>query len=253
VERAELAQAAAHAEALREADALKSALLNAVSHDLRTPLASIIASAGSLQQTDVQWTDEERLGFAEAIEHEALRLDRLVGNLLDLSRIESGSLKPDKGWYDLAALVGEVLGRLKPVTAGHVVSVELAEDLPPIPLDYIEIDEVLTNLVENATKYTPPGSEIAIAARQLDGEIQVEVADRGPGIPAAALARIFDPFYRVDGSKARGTGLGLAVAKGLIEANGGKIWVENRPDGGARFAFTLPLSGDEETAEEREP
>jgi two-component system sensor histidine kinase KdpD len=133
------------------------------------------------------------------------------------------------------------------------VSVELAEDLPPIPLDYIEIDEVLTNLVENATKYTPPGSEIAIAARQLDGEIQVEVADRGPGIPAAALARIFDPFYRVDGSKARGTGLGLAVAKGLIEANGGKIWVENRPDGGARFAFTLPLSGDEETAEEREP
>ncbi|HEY7465430.1 MAG TPA: ATP-binding protein [Dehalococcoidia bacterium] len=254
VERAELAQAAAHAEALREADELKSALLNAVSHDLRTPLASIIASAGSLQQTDVQWTDEERLSFAEAIEHEALRLDRLVGNLLDLSRIESGSLKPDKGWYDLAALVGEVLGRLKPITARHVISVELAEDLPPIPLDYIEIDEVLTNLVENATKYTPPGSEIAIAARRLDEEVQVEVADRGPGIPAAALRRIFDPFYRVEGATARGTGLGLAVAKGLIEAHGGRIWVENRPDGGAKFAFTLPLSNGEETAaEEREP
>jgi two-component system sensor histidine kinase KdpD len=198
----------------------------------------------------VQWTDEERLGFAEAIEHEALRLNRLVGNLLDLSRIESGSLKPDKGWYDLAALVGEVLGRLKPVTAGHGVSVELAEDLPPIPLDYIEIDEVLTNLVENATKYTPPGSEIAIAARQLDGEVEVEVADRGPGIPAAALRRIFEPFYRVEGARARGTGLGLAVAKGLIEAHGGRIWVENRPDGGAKFAFTLPLSDGEAPATE---
>lgn len=253
VHRAELAQAASHAEALRVADELKSALLNAVSHDLRTPLASIIASAGSLQQTDVQWTDEERLGFAEAIEHEALRLNRLVGNLLDLSRIESGSLQPDKGWYDLAALVGEVVGRLKPVTAAHVVSVELAEDLPPIPLDYIEIDEVLTNLVENATKYTPPGSEIAIAARQVDGEVQVEVADRGPGIPAAALQRIFDAFYRLEGARARGTGLGLAVAKGLVEAHGGRIWVENRPDGGAKFVFTLPLSDSVEPgAEERE-
>jgi two-component system sensor histidine kinase KdpD len=242
VHRAELAQAAAHAEALRVADELKSALLNAVSHDLRTPLASIIASAGSLRQTDVQWTEEERLAFAEAIEQEARRLDRLVGNLLDLSRIESGSLRPDKGWYDLAALVGEVLGRLKPVTAQHVVSVNLAEDLPPIPLDYIEIDEVLTNLVENATKYTPPESEIAVSASQADGSVLVEVADRGPGIPAVAMSRIFDPFYRVEGSRARGTGLGLAVARGLVEAHGGKIWVENREDGGAKFAFTLPLS-----------
>jgi two-component system sensor histidine kinase KdpD len=242
VHRAELAQAAAHAEALRVADELKSALLNAVSHDLRTPLASIIASAGSLQQTDVKWTDEERMAFAEAIEQEARRLDRLVGNLLDLSRIESGSLRPDKGWYDLAALVGEVLGRLKPVTAQHVVSVNLAEDLPPIPLDYIEIDEVLTNLVENATKYTPPESEIAVSASQADGSVLVEVADRGPGIPAVAMSRIFDPFYRVEGSRARGTGLGLAVARGLVEAHGGKIWVENREDGGAKFAFTLPLS-----------
>jgi two-component system sensor histidine kinase KdpD len=243
-----LAQEAAHAQALREADKMKSALLNAVSHDLRTPLASIIASAGSLQQNDVDWTDEERLGFAAAIEQEAQRLDRLVGNLLDLSRIESGSLRPEKGWYDLAALIGEVLGRLKPVTAQHVVTVDVAEDLPPMSLDYIEIDEVLTNLIENATKYAPPGSAIEVSARRLGSDVLVEVADRGPGIPPEALRRIFDPFYRVTGSKTRGTGLGLAVAKGLVEAHGGRIWAENRPEGGARFIFRLPLTGAEETA-----
>jgi two-component system sensor histidine kinase KdpD len=249
VQRAELARAAAHAEALRQADELKSVLLNAVSHDLRTPLSSIIASAGSLQQTDVKWTDEERLGFAAAIEHEAQRLNRLVGNLLDLSRIESGSLRPEKGWYDLGALVGEIVGRLQPVTAKHEVAVYVSEDLPPISLDYIEIDEVLTNLIENATKYAPPGSAIEISARRREGgEVLVEVADSGPGVPPDALNRIFDPFYRVAGSKAHGTGLGLAVARGLVEAHGGRIWAENRPEGGARFSFTLPLTGAEETA-----
>jgi two-component system sensor histidine kinase KdpD len=241
VQRAELVQTAAQAEALEQADRLKSALLNAVSHDLRTPLASIIASAGSLQQTDVNWTDEERLGFAEAIEQQAQRLDRLVGNLLDLSRIESGSLRPEKGWYDLGALIGEVLGRLKPMLSLYPVTVELPEDLPPVLLDYIEIDEVLTNLLENATKYTPAGTQIAVSARPAGGDVLVEVADRGPGIPVEALTRIFDPFVRVGGSRARGTGLGLAVARGLVEAHGGKIWAENRPEGGAKFAFTLPM------------
>jgi two-component system, OmpR family, sensor histidine kinase KdpD len=241
IHRAELSQAAAHAEALREADELKTALLNAVSHDLRTPLASIIASAGSLQQDDVRWTDEERLSFAEAIEHEAQRLDRLVGNLLDLSRIESGSLRPEKGWYDLGPLVGEVLGRLKPTLAQHVVTTDLADNLPPVSLDYIEIDEVLTNLVENAIKYTPPGTEIGVSTRMSGDNVMVEVDDRGPGIPTLSLPHIFEPFYRVKGSKARGTGLGLAVARGLIEAHGGRIWAENRPDGGAKFLFTLPL------------
>jgi two-component system sensor histidine kinase KdpD len=108
-------------------------------------------------------------------------------------------------------------------------------------LDYIEIDEVLTNLLENATKYTPAGTQIAVSARPAGGDVLVEVADRGPGIPVEALTRIFDPFVRVGGSRARGTGLGLAVARGLVEAHGGKIWAENRPEGGAKFAFTLPM------------
>jgi two-component system, OmpR family, sensor histidine kinase KdpD len=245
IERDRLRRAATEAEALRRADELKSALLNAVSHDLRTPLASIIASAGSLQQTDVAWTGQERQEFAEAIEEEAQRLNRLVGNLLDLSRIESGSLRPQKGWYDLGALIDEVVGRLKPMTTAHKVSLKVDEDLPPVPLDYIEVDEVLTNLIENATKYTPPGTEIEVTACRAGEEVVVRVADRGPGLPSPeALDRVFQSFYRLNGSAARGTGLGLAVAKGLVEAHGGRIWAENREGGGAIFAFTLPLTSE---------
>jgi two-component system sensor histidine kinase KdpD len=238
------------AEALRRADELKSALLNAVSHDLRSPLAAIIASAGSLQQTDVSWTDTERLDFAEGIENEAQRLNRLVGNLLDLSRIESGSLKPDLGWYDLASLVHEVVGRLKPALNEHKVRLSLPDDLPPLALDYIEIDEVLSNLLENAVKYTAPGTPIDVEIHRDKDEVRVEVADEGPGIPPAALPRLFEPFYRAAGSKVRGTGLGLAVARGLVEAHGGRIWAANRDTGGATISFTLPLKAAMPAAED---
>jgi two-component system sensor histidine kinase KdpD len=132
------------------------------------------------------------------------------------------------------------------MTADHRLRVHVPEDLPPVELDYVEIDQVLSNLIENATKYTPPGSEIAIAVERHDNEIWIEVADRGPGIPAYALPRLFEAFYRVDGlgPRPRGTGVGLAVVRGLVEAHGGRIWAENRPGGGARFVFTLPLAAE---------
>jgi two-component system sensor histidine kinase KdpD len=245
IEQERLRREATEAEVLRGTDELKTALLNAVSHDLRTPLASIVASAGSLRQQDVIWSDEEVREFAEAIEDGALRLNRIVGNLLDLSRIEAGALRPVKDWYALSALLDDVLGRLRAVTEGHPVVVEVPDDLPPVSLDYVEIDQVLSNLIENATKYTRPGVEIRVAARRQGDVIEVEVADRGPGIPQAALPRLFEPFFRVDASqpRPRGTGLGLAVARGLVKAHGGRIWAENRPGGGARFVFTLPLDG----------
>jgi two-component system sensor histidine kinase KdpD len=149
----------------------------------------------------------------------------------------------------VGALIDDVVGRLRPITAQHRVKVDVPEDLPPVQLDYVEIDQVLSNLIENAAKHTPPGGEIDIAARRGDGEVRVLVADRGPGIPTAALARVFDSFYRVDGTaradssapRPLGTGLGLAVARGMVEAHGGRIWVENRSGGGACFTFTLPL------------
>lgn len=241
--RLRLQHEANEAEVLRRTDELRAALMNAVSHDLRTPLASIIASVGSLQQGDVQWTEGERAEFLAAIEQEALRLNRLVGNLLDMSRIEAGTLKPEMGWYDLGSLVEEVVGRLRFLTSAHKVSVDVAPDLPPLQFDYVEIDQVLTNLLENAIKYTPPGCEIRISVRKANGVAEVAVSDNGPGIPADAMPRLFDAFYRGRSDRRpQGSGLGLAVAKGLVQAHGGRIWAVNEPGGGARFTFTLPIS-----------
>jgi two-component system sensor histidine kinase KdpD len=242
LERLSLQREATEAEVLRRTDELRMALLNAVSHDLRTPLSSIMASAGSLRQRDVSWTEAQRGEFAEAIENEAQRLDRLVGNLLDLSRIEAGSIRPEKSWYDLGSLINEVAGRLRTVTAGHKLVVDVPDGLPPVLFDYVEIDQVLSNLIENAVKYAPSGAEIYVAARTAGDEVQVEVADRGPGIPEGAIPRLFDAFFRAsDSGPPKGSGLGLAVARGLVEAHGGCIRVENRQGGGARFVFTLPL------------
>ncbi len=242
LERCRLRREATEAEVLRRTDELKTALLNAVSHDLRTPLATISAAADSLLQTDIVWSPEDRTTFARDIANEAQRLGRLVDNLLDLSRIESGSLHPQKAWHDLSALVSEVLERLAPLVSRHEVRLDIPDDFPPVLLDYVEIAQVLSNLIENAVKYTPPGTEITIRAVRHDGAVRIEVADRGPGLPPEALSRVFERFYRVGGSgpRPRGTGLGLAVAKGLVEAHGGQIWAENRPGGGARFVFTIP-------------
>ena len=243
LQRMRLQHEATEAEALRRTDELRSALINAVSHDLRTPLSSILASAGSLLQDDVSWAEDERRGFAQAIVDEAQRLDRLVGNLLDLSRIESGNIRPEKGWYDLGSLVNEVAGRLRWLTARHTLRIEAPDDLPPVRFDYVEIDQVLSNLLENAVSHTPPGTEIVLSVVRLGDSVEVAVADSGPGIPPADLPHVFKPFYRVAGEKAgAGAGLGLAVARGLVEAHGGRLTVENRTEGGARFSFTLPLS-----------
>ncbi len=243
VERVKLQREATEAEILRRTDELKTALLNAVSHDLRTPLASIIASAGSLRERDVSWTEEEQQEFAASIEEEALRLNQIVGNLLDLSRLEGGILRAEKGYYDLGALVDDVVGRLRMLSEKHRIVIEIPEDLPPVPLDYVEIDRVLSNLIENAVKYTSPGTEIKVSADRSGKEVRVTVADSGPGVPPEAMPRLFEPFFRAGGEAPRpkGTGLGLAVAKGLVEAHGGRIWAENRPGGGAQFSFTLPL------------
>ena len=246
IERERLRRETLQVEVLRRTDALRAALLSSVSHDLRTPLSSIKAAASSLLQEDVQWDDEARHSFALAIVREADRLNRLVANLLDMSRIEGGALKPEKEWYPINELIQDVVARMQPVLQGRVVHTDLPADLPPVKLDYLQIDQVLTNLLENAVRYTPAESPIDIGVR-LDGEYMlISVADRGPGIPAADLDRVFDKFYRVmetqtKATRTTGSGLGLAVCKGLVEAHSGRIWVENRQGGGAIFQFTLPL------------
>jgi len=246
IERERLRRESLQIEVLQRTDALRAALLSSVSHDLRTPLSSIKAAASSLLQEDVQWDDEARHSFALAIVREADRLNRLVANLLDMSRIEGGALKPEKEWYPLDELIHDVLGRMQPLLQGRAVHTDIPDDLPPVQLDYLQIDQVLTNLIENAVRYTPAGSPIDIAVELCEDMVRVSVADRGPGIPPSDVERVFDKFYRVLNTEARatrptGSGLGLAVCRGLIEAHGGRIWVENRQGGGAIFRFTLPL------------
>jgi len=245
IERARLRREGLQMELLQRTDVLRAALLSSVSHDLRTPLSSIKAAATSLLQEEVQWDEEARRSFALSIEREADRLNRLVANLLDMSRIESGALKPEKEWYPIDELVHDVLGHMQPVLDGRTVHTDLPADLPPVELDYLEIDQVLTNLIENAVRYTPAGSPIELSARVDGDQMVISVADRGPGIPPDDRERVFDKFYRVletQTARTTGSGLGLAVSRGLVEAHGGRIWEENRDGGGAIFRFTLPLT-----------
>jgi two-component system sensor histidine kinase KdpD len=246
IERARLQRENLRIEVLQRTDVLRAALLSSVSHDLRTPLTAIKAAASSLLQEDVEWDEEARQGFALSIEREADRLNRLVGNLLDMSRIEEGALRPEKEVYSLRGLIQDVLGRLEPLLEGRVVSTQFPDDLLLVELDYLEIDQVLTNLLENAVRYTPPGSPIDISAHIEGEQVIVSVADRGPGIPPADLERVFDKFYRVlhgqhPSGYPMGSGLGLAVCKGLVEAHGGRIWAELREGGGLVMFVVLPV------------
>jgi two-component system sensor histidine kinase KdpD len=242
LERSRLRDEATEAEVLRQSDDAKSALIDAVSHDLRTPLASIIAAAGSLRQRGVQWSGEERDAFAAAIEQEARRLDRIVGNLLDLGRIRAGAIHPATAWYEPVALVRDIAARLTSVASDGArrVVLDLPDELPPVALDYSMVDQVLTNLLENALKFSPANAEVRVTASVTDGSLEIHVEDAGPGLPKAERERVFEPFYRLRGASAPGTGLGLAIASGLVRAHGGRIWVGPRAEGGTRFTFTIP-------------
>jgi two-component system sensor histidine kinase KdpD len=242
LERARLSEEAAQAAALAQSDELKSALLAAVSHDLRTPLASIKASATSLLDDSVTWDDDARRDFLEAIDEETDRLSLMVSNLLDLSRIEGGALRPQKDWYDVDELIADVRSRMAARMQTHPLTVTVEPDLPLLQFDYVEIAQVLVNLIENAVKYTPAGTPIAISARAVPGAIAIAVRDEGPGIPREHQARLFEKFSRApSGIAASGTGIGLAISKGLVEAHGGQITVDSAPREGTEFRFTLPL------------
>lgn len=246
IDRARLIEEATRAAALEEADRLKSALLAAVSHDLRTPLASIKASATSLLQEDVQWDDATRREFLTAIDEETDRLARLVSNLLDLTRIQGGALKPEKEWYEIGELISNVTDRLAPLVHRHPLRVEIAPDLPLVAFDFVEIAQVLANLIENAAKYSEPGTEIAILADDDAGAARVRVVDHGFGIPEPDVPYVFDTFYRVRSERrarrVSGTGIGLAICKGFVEAHDGTITVESVVGQGSTFTFTLPIT-----------
>jgi len=242
IERVQLAEQARQVEARQAAEQLQTALLNSISHDLRTPLATIIGVLSALNDPESPLDEETRRSLGESAAQEAERLNRLVGNLLDMTRLEASAVRLRLESCEVAEVVGAALEQLAGSLERQRVQIDLPHDLPLAPMDFVLIQQVLVNLLDNAVKYSPPESPIEISVRFVGQEIRIEVADRGVGIPPDDLARVFDKFFRVQrpGSVA-GSGLGLTICKGIIEAHGGRIWAQNRPDGGALFTFTLPL------------
>ena len=245
LERATLAQAESRARALEESDRLKSTLLSLVSHDLRTPLVSIKASTTSLLGGLVDWDSSTRQELLTMIDEETDHLNYLVGNLLDMSRMEAGAMQPKRQWNLLAEIIDGVVARNRRAMQQYRLSLDIPEDLPLIPLDYVQIEQVFTNLLTNSFKYSPKGSEIRIRAQVSEGyTLLVEVQNQSPHVPVENLELIFDKFHRfTNADNVSGIGLGLSICKGIIEAHGGQIWAENLPKGFA-FKFTLPLSLD---------
>ena len=245
LERALLAEQAQNEQVEAEAERLRTALLSSLSHDMRTPLGAITGAASSLLEDTGALSEAARRDLIKAILEESTRMNRLIGNLLDMIRVESGALQVQKDWQPLEEVVGVALIRLESRLGEHPVTVRLPPDLPLVLMDGLLIEQVFVNLLENAVKYTPAGTPIEISAAAAEGAVVVDVADRGPGLGDGEEARVFDKFYRVTGATAvAGVGLGLTICRGIVTAHGGRIWAENRPGGGAVFRFTLPLTGE---------
>ncbi len=246
VQRAELAQAAAHAEALMQADEMKTALLTSISHDLKTPLAGIKTSVSSLLDGTVSWTDEDRRAFLETIESQADRLDRVISDILDLNRIESGAIAPVLRPVEAQALFDEVRERTAMVTSGRPVAVDAPERLA-VEADESLIVQALVNLVENAAKYSTAGGVIRLFAQARGRGVELIVEDEGPGIPQQDLPHVFERFYRAgeQSRRVKGTGLGLAIVKGFVTLSQGTVRVESTTQL-TRFIVTLPSAVREE-------
>ena len=223
-----------------EAERMRCALLSSVSHDLRTPLTVIAGSASSLVEGEKHLNDETKRELAQAIYEEAYRLERLVNNLLEMSRLQAGEIKLLKEWEALEEVVGAALAQLEAHLKDHPVITDLPADLPLVRMDQMLMERVLVNLLENAVKYTPEGAPIHISGRVEGDRLKVEVADHGPGLPLGEEERVFEKFYQVARGRSRGAGLGLTICRSIVEAHGGRIWAANRPAGGAVFTFTLP-------------
>ncbi len=244
LERTDLAELHEQARIEVEAERLRTALLSSLSHDLRTPLGTIEGAASGLLHEGAAISTEARNELAETIVHESQRMTRLVGNLLDMVRVETGGLAVKKEWQPLEESLGVSLLRLEDQLRGHPVETHLPNDLSLVPIDELLIEQVFLNLLENAIKYTPPGTPIAVSAWAENDTVVVEVADRGPGVSPGQEREVFRKFHRAAAAgPGGGAGLGLTICEGIITAHGGRIWVESGGGTGAAFRFTLPLAG----------
>jgi two-component system, OmpR family, sensor histidine kinase KdpD len=226
------AQAALEIEA--ETERIRSALLASISHDLRTPLAVITGSASTLAERGERLSPEEGAALAQSIFQQARDVSEHVTKILQMTRLENGAIRLERGWDSLAEIAGAVLRRLKPRLAGHLMMVDLPGDLPLVRVDASLIEQVLGNLLENAARHTPPRTLIRLKAQNEGSQLVVSVEDFGPGLPEGDLERIFDKFHR-------GAGLGLAICRAIVQLHGGRIWAERLPGVGSAFRFSLPL------------
>jgi two-component system sensor histidine kinase KdpD len=240
IDRERLAQEALEAETLRRRDAMTTAVLRAVSHDLRSPLMAILTSAGALAREDFALEPRERDELVATILAEAERLDRLVGNLLDLSRLQAGALQVEPGVWTVDDLVVQALDEVG--TAAERVDVSLPDESPAVRADGHQIQRVLANLIENALRYSPAAERVLLTVDTAGAEALVRIIDRGPGIEPGELELIFEPFHRGAVARGSGAGLGLAIARGFATANGGRVWAESRVGQGATFVLALPTA-----------
>ncbi len=245
VERERMSERAAESEASRRAEVAKTAILHAISHDLRSPLTAITTAGSALAIGAV--TDAERAELIEVIESESARLAKLVDDLLDLSRIESGAVAPQADWCDLHDVVASAAAH---ASGEHPIEFELPGDLPLVRADAAQLERVFSNLIENAVKFSPPGAPVRISGGSSSGRVAVRVADRGSGIPRRYRSQVFEPFFRGRGQAGAGSGLGLAICRGFVEANGGRIVLQTGRDTGTSFTVSFPVARQPADADE---
>jgi two-component system sensor histidine kinase KdpD len=242
LDRHRLREAEQRAKMLEESERLSKILLDSVSHEIRTPITIITSAASRLREardpllTTVPWA------MVDEIQEATCRLNRLVGNLLNLTRLESGHVKPNLDWCDVEDLIHVTLKETERDLAGRSVTREIAKGMPLVRMDFVLMQQALTNLLLNAVVHTPPETSVQVRASAQEAMLTISVLDDGPGLPRHALPFIFDKFYRAPSARAGGTGLGLAIVKGLVEAQGGHVEAANRPGGGAAFRIRLPIS-----------
>ncbi|MDE1974307.1 MAG: GAF domain-containing protein, partial [Hyphomicrobiales bacterium] len=244
IERVRLVEGMDRVERAADTERLRSALLTSISHDLKTPLASVLAAAGTLRDLGGKLNDAEKADLVATIIDESERLNRFIANLLDMTRLESGAIVPNVALHDIGEIVGSTLRRASRILVHHQIELELAPDLPMLELDAVLFEQVLFNLLDNAAKYAPPDTTIRIQTCRNVDAVSLRVLDEGGGIPASELDHIFDKFYRAQKTDRvrAGTGLGLAISRGFVEAMHGTIAAANRTDrSGAAFTVTLPI------------
>jgi two-component system sensor histidine kinase KdpD len=243
IERTQLAEEARNAQILEATEKLQTALLNSISHDLRTPLVSIIGVLSSLQEEEMGLDDAARRNLIQVAREEAERLNHLITNLLDVSRIEAGAIRISSQPSDVQEIIGVALEQLGSRSSNRSISIDVPAETPLVSVDSGLMVQALVNILDNALKYSPRDSPIEISGRRVGQQVEVTVADRGVGLPPDDLPRVFDKFYRVyRPDNVTGTGLGLSISKGIVEAHGGSIVAENRPGGGMVIRLTLPLA-----------